>query len=87
MRGTLKAKFEDVHNTLLELGYKYVRRNHYRKNQFHVILQPKDSRVDLHIHVDKFGSWTPTSKHYVRKMGKDITAEFQNICGNLKAKT
>jgi len=80
MNKAVWTSFQRLHNSLLSLGYKRVREtNSYRKGQFHVIVNPKKSRVDIHIHVDKDETWTPAFYHHSRKTGKDINQEYQNI--------
>jgi len=80
MNKTVRTSFQRIHNSLLSLGYKRVREtNSYRKEQFHVIVHPKEGCVCIHIHVDKDEPWTPSLRHHSRKMGKDINQEYLNI--------
>lgn len=84
MRKTVETNFQRLHKVLLSLGYRGVKENHYRREAFHIILHPKNGRVDVSIHVDKLTSWSPSFKHHSRQIGKDIAQEYRNIMRSLK---
>jgi len=80
LRKTVLVNFQRLHDTLLSLGYRSIyRENHYRKERFHVIVHPKNGRVELHIHVDKLEPWSPSFRHHSRRTGEDINREYHNI--------
>jgi len=79
MRKTVRTNLQSLHNTLLSLGYKLDKEYHYRKKPFHVIVYPRNGRVDIAIHVNKYEPWTPALRHHSRHGGKDINRECQNI--------
>jgi len=84
LRKTVETNFQRLQKVLLSLGYRCVKENHYRREPFHIILHPKNGRVDISMHVDKLTPWSPSFKHHSRQVGKDIEQEYRSIMRSLK---